>query len=219
MENKQIKLEPFIYKYDPEHLYFMKRQIWESINNVSVYSKLSQLEHEQYKAHINKPKRVLDLGCGLGRAAIYLNHMLNDPEVHFILADANEDSQIVTGKYASNNQEKYNKLDLTASFCKLNGLTNFETFDIYRNDWNQLKDIDLVISHCSVGMHYPVKDALPNLLKVTTPNCVMVFGTRNRMVYSKNSFKNLFETVIFLPQNYIQSFPQQDWLILKNKKN
>lgn len=218
---KLNKME-FSYKFNSEHLKYVYDQVWECRGNISVYSKLSEFEHKQVAKYIDKPKKVLDLGCGLGRAAIYLNYVLNDPNIHFILADTTGDTKI-TGVWDT--PEYYNNLSLTESFAKLNGLTNFETFDILKDDWNKLSDIDLIISHCSVGMHFPIEDVMPKLLKISTDTCTMIFGTttaqmlpgKKEQKYSEKSFTDIFKEVHFQHEARVHPFPQQDWLVLKNK--
>lgn len=158
---------------------------------------------------------VIDLGCGLGRGAIHLNAVLRDPMIHYILADTTGLTPNVVGWDL---EEYYNDLALTADFAKLNGLTNFETFDTRRDDWSKLAGIDLVVSRCSFGMHFPIERVMPRLLAATTPDCTMIFGTRRRDQYNQHSFSDLFEETIFLSHEHEYPFPQQDWLILRKKK-
>jgi SAM-dependent methyltransferase len=205
----------FKYKYNVYHLKYMKDQIWECKDNIDVYSTLSEFEHEQIKNYVPiQPVTVLDLGCGLGRASIYLNYILNRSDIHYILADTTGDTEITGGW---DKQEFYNKMDLTASFCTLNNLLNIGLFDTQRSDWDSLSNIDYVMSRCAFGMHFPIESIMDKLLKITTPNVTMIFGTRNRAVYSHESFKDLFKEVYFIEQEKQEPYPQQDWLILKGK--
>ena len=210
----------FKYKYNADHLKYMKDQIWECRDNLDVYSTLSEFEHEQVKAFIpSQPKVIMDLGCGLGRASIYLNHILHandiNNDIHFILADTTGDTEI-TGAW--NKEEFYNRMDLTASFCTLNGLLNIGLFDTQRSDWNNLSNIDYIMSRCAFGMHFPIESVIDKLLKISTPDITMIFGTRNRAVYSHESFKSLFKEVIFIQEDKYDPYPQQDWLILRGRK-
>lgn len=205
----------YSYKYDPVHEYYMKEQIWECKSDITIYAKLSEYEYESYKDYIGKPHTVLDLGCGIGRVSIYLNQILNDATVHYILLDTTGNT-FNLGRWDMD--EYYNDLSVTKSFAELNGLINFEIFESLSGDWGQLKDIDLVISCCSFGMHVPIERYMDKLLAATTPNCTMIFGTRNRGLYSENSFNALFDTVTFLRRELQEPFPQEDWLILQNKK-
>lgn len=205
----------FVYQYRPEHVPYMTEQIWECRDDLGVYSRVSEYEHEQIRDHIGRPRVVMDLGCGLGRGAIHLNAVLGDPTIHFVLADTTGDTPNVGGWDLG---EFYNDLALTASFAELNGLTNFETFDTRADDWSRLPAIDLVVSRCSFGMHVPIERVMPRLLAVTAPDCTMIFGTRRRSAYNRDSFRHLFHETLFLAQDHRPPFPQQDWLILKRKK-
>ena len=62
----------------------------------------------------------------------------------------------------------YNDLAWTAEFVRDHGVTRFETFDILRDAWSRLRDIDLVLSFLAVGFHFPVENVMPRLLEVTT---------------------------------------------------
>lgn len=206
----------FKYKYKKEHIHYMKEQVFEAKTNLRVYSALSELEHEQTKEFIGFPRTVMDLGCGLGRAGIYLNHSLNDNSIHFIMADSTGDTDNA-GLWDI--PAVYNNLHLTKSFCETNGMQNFETFDVFRDDWERLKDVDLIISHCSVGVHFPIEDVLENLLKISSKDCTMIFGLRKGLHYTSASFKDFFQTTVFIDTMPLadKRLPWQNWLILKDK--
>lgn len=129
--------------------------------------------------HIKSPKRVLDLGCGLGRMSIYVNWMLKDTSIYWILAD----STCATSsrpKFGWNppGERFYSNLEWTKAFAQDNGLSNFEIFDLVEQDLGSLKDVDLVMSFLSVGFHYPIDGYIETLLGITTEDCVMIFGVR-----------------------------------------
>lgn len=209
------------HKYNPEHLHYMKEQIWESKDDLSVYDRLSEFEYEQTKDYMKPPNHkiwsynVLDLGCGLGRFSIYLNQIWKDKEVHYTLTDTTGDTENHGGW---NLDEYYNNLDLTYSFCKLNELENFEIIDTKKDKYLATLEQDLIFSHCAFGMHYPIEDVMSKLLQVSSPEVTMIFGTRKRDLYTEDSFKEFFHEVKFLKQEHIPPFPHQDWLILRGKK-
>lgn len=207
----------FRYKCAPVHLRYMREQVWECRNDVGIYSALSEFEHAQIADYVPEFRKVLDLGCGLGRAAIYLNGVFQDPETHYILADTTG-SRGEAGGWDPLGEKSYNDLKLTASFARLNGLTNFRTFDYLLDDWNELTDVDFVTSRCAFGMHIPIEAVMPQLLQVSTSDVTMIFGTRRRDLYGPNSFQDLFRDVLFLPQEETPPFPHQDWLILWGRR-
>lgn len=219
----------FVYKTKPEHLGYINKQITEVHDDLETYSAISEFEYEGYKNFLpNQPKRIMDLGCGLGRVAIYLNAVLQNPDIHYILADTTLDNGH-RGLWDAPNGEFYNDLALTKSFVQLNGMTNFETFDVLHEDWDKLRDIDLIISCCSVGTHVPIERTLSNLLKVASNDCTMIFGIRNWNIfsgdknemasnYSQNSFREWFQETYYVSIPHLPPMPQEDWLILKNKQ-
>lgn len=205
------------YSYQSEHIPFIKEQIWESRSDLDLYSALSEFEHEQIKDYIGRPKRVMDLGCGLGRVAVYLNAVWNDPDVHYVLADTTCTTK-VPECWDSLPDAPWNDLAMTASFARLNGLVNFAIFDIVKDDWTSLPPLDLITSHCSVGMHFPIETILPQLMRVASDDGTLIFGVRAKPHYA-SAFKHLFHEIIWLPQPACGNFPQQDWLVLKRKKS
>lgn len=202
----------FKFKYNSAHI-----KLLEGYYDIGTYSKLSEFEHEQVKDFIPiQPKVIMDLGCGLGRASVYLNWILHphdvNNDIHFILADSCEK----VGGWIKD--DYFRSLDLTASFCTLNGLLNFGLFDVDKSDWNGISNIDYVMSRCGYGVHAPIESIMDRLLKITTGDVTMIFGTRNREVYSQNSFKDIFKEVYFIEESEQKPFPNQDWLILRGKK-
>jgi SAM-dependent methyltransferase len=192
----------------------MKEQIWEARQDLQVYSDLSVFEFEQIADHIGSPKVVLEVGCGLGRGSIYLNSLLKDDSVAFILADRTG-MTTNTGAYAPDADEFYNDLEQTAEFCAINGIKNLRTFDTEKDDWATLPQADLIFSLCSFGMHVAIERYIDRLMAASKPDGTMIFGTRGP--YSASSFSDRFGDVTYLPGRDGQGrFPKENWLILKN---
>src|SRR5665213_3358023 len=147
-------MEPFTYKFSPRHVPFMKEQIWEARHDLGVYSDLAVFEFSQFEGHIGAPKTVLEVGCGLGRGSIFLNHLLHDDDTLFVLADRTGYTSN-SGAFNPEVDEFYNDLELTADFCQQNGIKKFRTFDTEVDDWATLPKADLIFSLCSFGMHVP----------------------------------------------------------------
>lgn len=200
-------------KFNKEILDIAKLQVSQlRKGDIDFYDKLSVCEYETFKHYIGKPKKILELGCGLGRMSVYLNKQLDyDPK--FILADFDDVSKKI--KYGWNpGKSFYNKLNLTNKFCLMNGLINFETFDLSKNDILKLKDIDLIISVMSVGFHYPIEQYMEKLLKICNGN--IIFGIRkNNSMYNKESFSKYYETIIIKKVNLEVS---ESIMILKDRR-
>lgn len=209
--------DEFTFKHTPAHEAYMREQIWECRGDLSIYSAFTAWEHGRVAAHIpDRPKVVMDLGCGLGRAAIYLNHVYEDPGIHYVLADVSADSPINTGAFDPEEPELYNNLELTASFAHLNGLHNFETFDVRFGDWKALPPVDFITSRCAYGMHVTIESILDQLIAVSSPDVVMIFGTRARPFYNAETIRHWpFKEATFIEETQVGGYPHQDWVILK----
>jgi SAM-dependent methyltransferase len=210
-------LPDFEYKYNDEILKYMKEQIWEAKNDISLYHKIAPLQFVHFYDEIGTPKDVLEVGSGLGRGTIYLNHLLNDDSVSYTLADRTGYTTN-SGAFNPSQDEFYNDLDLTKQFCEMNGLKNVETFDTELDDWGNLKKFDLIFSICSFGMHVKIERYMDRLLSVSKESTIMIFGVRHSS-YTCDSFLNQFKSVNYKtiaagPENPTR----ENWLILKNPK-
>lgn len=203
------------YKAYPEHRYWMVQQVWESLSDRSVYSRLGEFELSQMKEFLPpNPKTVLEIGCGLGRGSINLNWHYNDPNIFWVLGDKTEDVTVNTGQFGAN--EAYNDLRATESFCALNGLTNFSVLSMHEGWELSTHPVDLVVSFCSFGVHVPIESVMDKLLRLASPDVTMIFGTRE--YYDETSFADKFKEVIFRRQPHENPFPHQNWLVLRGVK-
>lgn len=211
------------YKYQPRHIPFMKEQIWEAKQDISIYSEVGYHEFTQIGQFIDTNlQTVIEVGCGLGRGSIFLNNILKNDNVKYIMADRTGYTQN-TGDFNPTNDEFYNDLVLTKDFCELNGINNVSTFDTEIDDWEQLPRADLIFSLCSFGMHVSIDRYMERLLSVAKPTSTMIFGIRNANGtsgtggnYTTQSFDTLFEEVLLIKGQYIPHLPYEDWLILRH---
>jgi len=212
-------MKKYTYKYSEAQLVYMKEQIWEARLDLDLYNNLSLYEFIQIEQYLGNPKTVLEVGCGLGRGSIFLNHLLKDDKIKYILADRSGYTNN-GGSYNPDKDEFYNDLILTEDFCKNNGIKNIRTFDTELDDWTSLSKVDLIFSLCSFGMHVSIERYIDRLMATANDSCTMIFGTRNAngSQYDENSFKDLFETVIYIPTDHQTPFPHENWLILKNPR-
>lgn len=153
---KDAKSVRYEYKYSSKHVPLMKEQIWEigfQGGQMKVYGDVSEYEFDQIQGYIPQNiKSVLEVGCGLGRGSIFLNHLLRDDTIRYTLADRTGHTRN-TGIFNPAEDEFYNDLALTQDFCELNGLKNITTFDTELGDWTTLPKSDFIFSLCSFGMH------------------------------------------------------------------
>lgn len=169
----------------------------------SAYDEISRVEYDAFSDIIGKPKRLLDIGCGLGRMSIYIKNVAELNDTKFILADGNTfPANINNSIYGfSRNKRIYNNLSMTKDFCIINNLTNLELFNIETDNFDKINKVDFVMSFLSAGYHYPLEDIMPNILKIATKDCKMVFGVKEGL-YSVSMFEDMFERVEIRPIEY-----------------
>lgn len=210
-------MEPYEYKYDDEMFKWMMEQQWEARTfGVEYYHKLSAFEFEQIQSFLGQPKKVLEVGSGLGRSSVFVNHLLKDDSIEYVLADRHGFPNGNTGAFAPEKDEFYCDLDQSIAFAKLNGIKNVSKFDTELCDWNSVKNVDLILSTCSFGMHVPIERYMDRMIATCNHGATMIFGTRSAN-YGPNSFRDLFEEVIFQPGiNRMPHYPLENWLILRS---
>lgn len=186
-------------------------QVTQLSRDFDFYEKLSEVEFAGYNEFVKERSKILDLGCGVGRSAAYLNMRL-DHEPHFIMADFDEVADI---RYGWDSDSIYNSLEATKEFCEDNGMTNFELFDLGRKSVSELKDVDMVMSFLAVGFHVKIDAYLSDLLAVTTKDALFVFGVREGQ-YTEKDFEEYFEHVEI--RKLDSSITKQDILIMFGKK-
>ncbi len=201
-------------KLDRTQLEVAKLQVPQLKKDLDFYNKLSKGEYEAFKEFIDKPQKILELGCGLGRMSVYLNKQL-DYEPEFILADYDEISEKL--KYGWDPGDiRYNRFESTRQFCDDNSLKRFEIFNLEDRDISELQDIDLVISVMAVGFHYPIEQYFNKLLEISTHDVVMIFGVRKyNVIYNLNSFKDNFRMIDF---KNVDLEVKEHIMILRGKK-
>ena len=212
------------YKFNADHLMSAANQIWEAKKEhggLSIYDELAPYEYEQIKEFIpfgfGQGYPIYEMGAGLGRGSIYFNHRFGNPHIRYILCDRDGFSKENTGAFDPKEDEYYNDFELTKSFCKLNGMTNFGLFDTEKDEWGALPKTEFIFSFCSFGMHVPLQRYMDRLIGISSDNVTMIFGTRHAG-YNDKSFSDRFEEVIFKPSARDPKFPIENWLILKGLK-
>lgn len=220
-----VKMERYEYKYKEEHLKYIFEQQHEvqQAQDLKMYADLSVHEFTQFKDHIGNPTVVFEAGAGVGRGSVFLNHLLANDSVEYILADRTGWEWNNVGNLHENNEDVYNDLTVTADFCGLNGIKKFRTFDTEQDSWATLPQADLIFSLCALGMHVSIERYIDRLISIAKPTSTMIFGTRGTGRYGPDSFKDKFNQVVFIPGRPTPAgqeiaFPHEDWLILKNPR-
>lgn len=208
-------------EFDPDMFEIANQQVTGAEDISLAFDQLCKVEYEAYKPFLNKPKKALDIGCGLGRAGVYLFRQLSNPhETEFLFADG-------TGKLKKDGDPYhwnpsggwYNDLAMTSRFASRNGMRNFRTINIIENELAKEREIDLVISMLAVGFHYPIESYLQMLFGITSKECVFIFGIRdNPQKYSAETFDEYFKSCLIVNVGKSQQQTnQRRILILKDK--
>lgn len=214
----------FEYKFQEEHRRLIYEQVWECDpkyeGTIQIYHDLAPYEVDQIKEFLPaNPKVIWEMGAGIGRGSIYLNHYYgNKKSRRWYLFDRNGYSEKNTGAFEPKEDEYYNEFALGESFCKLNGLTTFKYLDTEDvGAWSYGYKPDLIFSFCSFGMHVPLERYMDKMFEALAPEGTMIFGTRHAG-YNDKSFSDKFKEVIFKPSKGLAPFPIENWLILRGKK-
>lgn len=207
----------FDYTITDEFLDLVREQVWETRYGLRLYREITLHEYAHYKPYLpEKPRYVLDMCSGLGRTAIYLNHIYDSPSITFFLADRNGRTKN-TGDFDPPQEEYYNDLSLAVKFCIDHGLHHFEAFDVEEADWSKLPRIDLIISTLGLGFHVPIERYIDRLMSVAAKDCTLIFGCRQEK-YDAASFEHLFHESLLVPGTPRHPCPHEDWLILRRPK-
>lgn len=130
-----------------------------------------------------KPKRVLDIACGVGRSSVYLFKRLNWKDTQFVLVDGNIQTDVKDvlkknfGRQFKNTKEDlYSNFDCIKDFCNVNGLKNYEVEDCLK--WKPSGTYDLVYSTLAFGYHWDFNIYLSRIYNHVKKGGLIIFGTR-----------------------------------------
>jgi len=156
------------------------------------FERISQAEWQAFAPLVEwqRVKTILDLGCGLGRMACWINAHV--PGRSFVLADFDEVSTTEPRYEWEPGDERYSIAAKTREFCATNGLSAMT----YRNLAVLVPSfprVDLVVSFLAVGFHWPIPDWL---LRLRSP--IFVFGVRANK-YRIEDFTSDFGSVYLRP--------------------
>ncbi len=184
------------------------------------WDRLSEAEYRAVESFIDAtPRRVLDLGCGLGRAAVHFAKYIPSPPTRYYLADSNGTHE----QWGWNPTPGFtNDMQLTWDFLDTYGVTDFKLIDLAKDELPSGIDntpVDLVISFLAVGFHYPLEQWLDTLYSnILAPCGIMAVGIRRNTLTPKDmeALHIRFANVIVIPLDC--DLTKEDVLILKGPK-
>ena len=118
-------------------------------------------------------KRVLELGAGIGRGSVWLNHSGLISDAEYYLLDGDKGDVRYKG-IRENGGEFYNAHESTRAYCDANGMKHYSVIDSVEG----LKDIDFVCSFLSRGFHWPLSLYLGKIEDILATGCLLLFGIR-----------------------------------------
>lgn len=127
----------------------------------------------------DRPRRVIDLACGLGRTTVMVHKLCGLPDTIYYLMDRSEVSPVENwiGGWKPKQEEWCCDLEKSVEFCRSNmngGILHPVEMD---GKWD-MKPLDLIISTLAIGFHWPLPPWLSELRRYCHKQTVAVFGTR-----------------------------------------
>ena len=140
-----------------------------------------QADFEDIENHLPlDPRRILDIGCGIGGIDVLLNDHYRPNGVHFHLLDKSSLAENVF--YDFHDQAAfYNSLNLAHDFLKLNGVAESSVTCQEATSDNRIHfdpGFGLIISLISWGFHYPVTVYLAEVARVLAPTGALILDVR-----------------------------------------
>jgi hypothetical protein len=198
------------------------RLLWQKECNDAAFMEYDALE--PLLSQMAKPKKILEIGPGLGRSCVVFGKMdvwAEDAIVHLYDAD---------GKQTKYKQEHYGQPPRwpdTSSFCgnssllkqmlEYNGLTNYEMFDAGKIELKKLPGpYDLIYGFYSIGFHWSLENYLDDLDPLMDDRSVFLC-TLNKYFVSFPRLRN-YSTRILRPGEVSQGLRAVDYLALSKGK-
>jgi SAM-dependent methyltransferase len=174
--------------------------------------------------YINKlqPKKVLELGSGIGRASVYFFKKYNWTDTVFYLVDGDSGEEQISSVNYNSSEDFYNSMKATKEFCEANGLFKYILVNVERDEIPKEK-FDLVYSTYAIGFHWPVSLYLEKIQDKLEHGSLLLFIIRGKQVIEWN--KHQIDYIKTLPCYDIVSIDSHttvnnQLLVLKrNRKN
>jgi SAM-dependent methyltransferase len=146
-----------------------------------------------------KPKRILELGAGLGRASVFLKNTYSWEDTEFHLLDGDSGTEQIAGIHAELETSFYNSMTATRTFCTANGIQESNLFLLNAEQSIQLPDryFDLCYSVKSIGFHWPINSYLKILSSKMVSGGLLLFELRNAQRYPTQRIPRISKFVEF----------------------
>jgi SAM-dependent methyltransferase len=154
-------------------------------SKLSDYTECPELAQLHELLSTKQPKRVLELGAGLGRGSVFLKRRYNWNETEFFLADGNSGTQQIAGIHYQLEPGFYNSMVATCDFCLANGIAKDKLY-LINLEAAEIPDaqFDLCFSIKSIGFHWPINEYLSRLRDKIAQGATLLFELRNPQGYT-----------------------------------
>lgn len=171
----------------------VKKYIKLQCNDVmSKYTDFPELVNIEKELRPLRPKNVLEIGAGIGRASVFLAKYFGWEETDFYLLDGDSGDEQVNGVNYESKDSFYNSIAATKEFCSANGLKVY-TLNAEKGDWKALGvKYDLVYSFLAIGFHWPISIYLDEIYNMLEKDTLLIFGVRS----SAKKFDKFMDTQI-----------------------
>ena len=144
--------------------------------DLSLYEDFPEHKHiDEYLKYL-KPKYVMDIGAGVGRASVWLMRKYGWRHTNFIFLDGDTGKKQVEG-IRKKKGEYYNGWQEAHMFCWENGLNKMTNVLPKQLEGIGYK-FDLIYSFLAIGFHWKIDMYLNNLYPLCNKDTLLIFGLR-----------------------------------------
>lgn len=155
------------------------------------------------------PKTAIELGCGIGRATVYLSKRYGFSDTKFVMFDGDSGEQTLCGADRSGNSDFYNSLDMTRKYCEANQVKNMEIINAEVTPLTEIPHtFDLAYSFLAIGFHWSITMYLDQLHQKMPKGGVCIFGMQGNDKPDGDAFT----------KKQISSINKSQWNVLLNHR-
>jgi hypothetical protein len=157
------------------------RELWQTNQNGSCWGEFDALE--PLLRAIPRPNKVLEIGPGMGRSAVFLKKQLGWEDVLFHLYDSDGPKIKYPAMAPRSDSTFCGSLQSLRNVLAFNELSDYEVFDARELDsgLGQLPGpYDLIFSFYGVGFHWALEDFWTDILSLMHDDSVAVFTVHRK---------------------------------------
>jgi hypothetical protein len=182
------------------------RAVWQADQNGACWGEYEALE-PVFRA-IPRPKKVLEIGPGMGRSLVFLRKKLGWQESELHAYEGNGSSTKYTILGPRFEDSFCGNIKMLEHVLEFNGVNNFKVFNAKDVKLSDLQGpYDLLYSFYCIGFHWSLEHFLDDLQPLLHERSVAIFTVAPDF----KPFPRL-ETLQYRLVNYKTAYPKEDWL-------